>query len=115
MAFFLIFGSAAVGFLAMSLSTLVHLRWLQRLPSLESLIAAGHVKSAEQKPVRCSAVIAARDEELRIEQTVRRMLGRFPVLLYAMLNSVFVTLRRGGICWRETFYALELLRKGTLR
>jgi hypothetical protein len=39
----------------------------------------------------------------------------FPVLLYAMLNSTFVTLRQGGIWWRETFYAIEALRKGTLR
>jgi hypothetical protein len=38
-----------------------------------------------------------------------------PVLLYAMLNSVFATLRRGGIWWRDTFYPIELLRKGTVR
>jgi glycosyltransferase involved in cell wall biosynthesis len=39
----------------------------------------------------------------------------FPVLVYALLNSVFVTLRQGGVRWRETFYALETLRKGTVR
>jgi len=39
----------------------------------------------------------------------------FPVLLYAMLNSVFTTLRRGGIRWRDTFYPIEVLRKGTVR
>jgi glycosyltransferase involved in cell wall biosynthesis len=39
----------------------------------------------------------------------------FPVLLFAVLNSVFVTLRQGGVRWRETFYSLETLRKGTLR
>jgi glycosyltransferase involved in cell wall biosynthesis len=39
----------------------------------------------------------------------------FPVLLFAMLNSVFVTLRQGGVRWRETFYTIETLRKGTLR
>jgi len=38
-----------------------------------------------------------------------------PVLLHAMLKSAFVTLRQGGIWWRETFYALEALRKGTVR
>ncbi|HZR19892.1 MAG TPA: glycosyltransferase family 2 protein [Verrucomicrobiae bacterium] len=39
----------------------------------------------------------------------------FPVLLYAMLNSIVVTLWQGGVRWRETFYALETLRKGILR
>ena len=39
----------------------------------------------------------------------------FPVLLYAMINSVFVTLRRGGVRWRETFYPLRMLREGTVR
>jgi glycosyltransferase involved in cell wall biosynthesis len=39
----------------------------------------------------------------------------YPVLLYAMLNSTFVTLRHGGIRWRDTFYALKTLRAGTVR
>ena len=39
----------------------------------------------------------------------------FPVLVYAMLNSVFVTLRRGGVRWRDTFYGIETLRKGTVK
>src|SRR5882672_10227324 len=34
----------------------------------------------------------------------------FPVFIYALLNSTFVTLRQGGIRWRETFYPLETLR-----
>jgi hypothetical protein len=39
----------------------------------------------------------------------------FPVFLYALLNSTFVTLRQGGIRWRDTFYSLDALRAGTLR
>jgi hypothetical protein len=39
----------------------------------------------------------------------------FPVLWFAMLNSVIVTLRQGGVRWRDTFYAIETLRKGTVR
>ena len=39
----------------------------------------------------------------------------FPVFLYALLNSTFVTLRRGGIRWRGTFYPLETLRSGNVR
>jgi hypothetical protein len=39
----------------------------------------------------------------------------YPVLLYAVLNSASVTLRQGGVRWRDTFYSLETLRKGTVR
>jgi glycosyltransferase involved in cell wall biosynthesis len=38
-----------------------------------------------------------------------------PVFLYAMANSTWVTLRQGGIRWRDTFYSLETLRSGTVR
>lgn len=39
----------------------------------------------------------------------------FPVLFYAMLNSALVTRRQGGIRWRDTFYSIEVLRRGTVR
>ncbi|MGI8602232.1 MAG: glycosyltransferase [Verrucomicrobiales bacterium] len=39
----------------------------------------------------------------------------YPALFYAMLNSAFVTLRQGGVRWRETFYALDALRAGNFR
>jgi hypothetical protein len=39
----------------------------------------------------------------------------FPLFVYALLNSAFVTLRRGGIRWRETFYPLDELRAGNVR
>jgi len=39
----------------------------------------------------------------------------FPVFLYALLNSTFVTLHQGGIRWRDTFYPLDILRAGTVR
>jgi hypothetical protein len=38
-----------------------------------------------------------------------------PVFLYALLNSTWVTLRHGGIRWRDTFYSLDTLRAGTVR
>jgi hypothetical protein len=38
-----------------------------------------------------------------------------PCLVLALLNSTWVTLRQGGIRWRDTFYALEALREGTIR
>ena len=39
----------------------------------------------------------------------------FPVFVYAVLNSAFVTLRNGGIRWRDTFYSLKALRAGNVR
>jgi hypothetical protein len=39
----------------------------------------------------------------------------FPMVLYAVFNSTVVTLRQGGVRWRETFYPLEKLRKETVR
>jgi hypothetical protein len=39
----------------------------------------------------------------------------FPVFLYALLNSTFVTLHQGGIRWRETFYSLHALRRENVR
>lgn len=59
----LLFAGTAAVFLAMTLGTLWHLRWVQRLPALEHL-------PTNAAPIRCSVVIAARDEEARIEQTL---------------------------------------------
>ena len=39
----------------------------------------------------------------------------YPALLSALLNSTWVTLRQGGIRWRDTFYALDTLRAGNVR
>ena len=37
------------------------------------------------------------------------------VFQYALANSALVTLRQGGIHWRQTFYSLEILRTGSVR
>jgi cellulose synthase/poly-beta-1,6-N-acetylglucosamine synthase-like glycosyltransferase len=37
------------------------------------------------------------------------------VMWYSLVNSTFVTLRRGGVRWRDTFYSLETLRAGMVR
>lgn len=39
----------------------------------------------------------------------------YPVLFYAVLNSALVTLRQGGVHWRDTFYPLDKLRSGNVR
>src|SRR4051794_541488 len=65
----LIFGTVAALFLAMTLAALLNLRWVQRLPPLNKMPAA-----SGEPPIRCSVILAARDEEDRVESTIRRLL-----------------------------------------
>jgi glycosyltransferase involved in cell wall biosynthesis len=68
----LLFGVTAGLFLIWTLGLLWHLRWVRRLPSLERLNVGGQPAAA----VRCSIVVAARNEEARIEQTMRGLLSQ---------------------------------------
>src|ERR1041385_1353573 len=72
----LIFGGTAAMFLAMTLAALWHLRWVRRLPAMETFTATERPASSPGQRVRCSVVIAARDEEARIEGTMRRLLAQ---------------------------------------
>ncbi|HWW01961.1 MAG TPA: glycosyltransferase family 2 protein [Candidatus Acidoferrum sp.] len=72
----LIFSGTAALFLAMTLAALRHLRWARRLPSLETLVAPHRFALTAERLPRCSVVIAARDEEARIEQTLRHLLAQ---------------------------------------
>ena len=66
-------GTSAL-FLTMSAASLAHLRRARRLPALSAL-TPGHPGDAASQ-VRCSVVMAARDEEARIEGAVRRLLAQ---------------------------------------
>src|SRR4249919_1911026 len=73
----LIFCGTTALFLTMTLAALWHLRWVRRLPTLEALTTAtGPASSLTSNLVRCSVVIAARDEEKRIEGTVHRLMAQ---------------------------------------
>ncbi len=73
----LIFCGTTALFLSMTLAALWHLRWVRRLPALKALTTAtGPARSSPSERVRCSVVIAARDEETRIEGTVRRLMAQ---------------------------------------
>ena len=63
-------------FLIWTVSTLWHLRWVRRLPALDALTGSAQSASAPARLVRCSVVIAARNEEARIEQTIRYLLAQ---------------------------------------
>jgi cellulose synthase/poly-beta-1,6-N-acetylglucosamine synthase-like glycosyltransferase len=64
-----LFGTVASLFLAMSIAALLNLRWVRRLPPLTNL-----PPPPDEGEMRCSVVLAARDEEDRIENTLRRLL-----------------------------------------
>jgi hypothetical protein len=64
----LLFSGTAAAFLAMTLITLWHLRWFHRLPARDQL-------PPTNDRARCSVVIAARDEEARIEATIRGLMN----------------------------------------
>src|SRR5687767_4798609 len=57
-----------------TLATLRHQRWALRLPALEAL-------PASTTTVRCSVIVAARDEQSRVEGTVRHLLAQRYVAL----------------------------------
>src|SRR4051812_13546373 len=64
---FFIFGGIAALFLLMTGWNLLHLRWCHRLPRLTN--EKGEV-------TKCSVIIAARDEQDRIEATLRHLLAQ---------------------------------------
>ncbi len=72
----LIFAGTAGLFLIWTVSALWHLRWVRRLPALETFAAVDRSASPAEGRVRCSVVIAARDEEARIDQTIRHLLAQ---------------------------------------
>lgn len=72
----LIFGGTAALFIFWTLSTLWHVRWVRRLPSRETLLAAEPPGGRGGHRPRCSVVIAARNEEARIEQTLRHLFAQ---------------------------------------
>lgn len=71
----LLYSAVAAIFLSMTVGALWHLRWMRRLPALADLPARDRAAA----PVRCSVVIAARDEEARIEATIRHLLTQHGV------------------------------------
>lgn len=70
----LLFDGVTALFVAMTIAALLNLRWVHRLPALETLPATA-------QPIRCSVVIAARDEAARIEMTLRHLLAQRGVTL----------------------------------
>ena len=75
------FISTAALFIGLTLTTLRHQRWARRLPELEALPAPAELDGLPASAVRCSVIVAARDEEARLEATVRHLLAQQHVAL----------------------------------
>jgi hypothetical protein len=101
-------------FVAILVGVIVPLFWLVSLLGPLTGTFLGWTAAAATLSIALPAVIIAR----RLGWPIRGALITpfvFPVLYYAILNSTIVTLRRGGVRWRDTFYPLDLLRKGNVR
>ena len=99
-----LFSATAGMFFVWTLFVLRHLRWVLRLPSLESLTRAGRSRQGGgwpgELPARCSVVIAARNEEARIEQSIRHLLAQRAVDLELIVVDDRSTDRTGEILAR---------------
>lgn len=73
------FITTAATFVGLTLATLHHQRWAQRLPALEALPATAGVLPLSA--VRCSVIVAARDEDARLDATIRHLLAQRHVAL----------------------------------
>lgn len=91
---FVFFGTATLCVVGGCMA-LWHLRWLRRLPALEHL--SGLAAASARDPIHCSVIVAARDEEVRIEETVRRLLAQRGVELELIVIDDRSTDRTGDI------------------
>ncbi len=73
-------GTAAF-FVGLTLAQLRHQRWARRLPALEALPEPVGLDGLPITAVRCSVIVAARDEEARLEATVRHLLAQRHIAL----------------------------------
>src|SRR5687767_536 len=73
------FITTAALFVGLTMATLHHQRWARRLPALDALPAPAD--GLPTSAVRCSVIVAARDEEARLEATVRHLLAQRHVTL----------------------------------
>jgi cellulose synthase/poly-beta-1,6-N-acetylglucosamine synthase-like glycosyltransferase len=80
------FISTAALFVAWTMATLRHQRWARRLPALEALPTPADLDDLPTSTVRCSVIVAARDEDARLEATIRHLL----VQRYVALEVIVV-------------------------
>jgi hypothetical protein len=87
-------------FLAMTSSALIHMQWARRLPSLSELGTADRSSVGQDDRVQCSVIVAARDEESRIGDTVGHLLAQLDVPLEVIVIDDRSTDRTGEVLGR---------------
>jgi len=96
----IVFSGTAALFLSMTAAALVHQRWARMLPALAALPGTRSLDGSNTGHVRCSVVVAARDEEARLEETVRRLLAQHGVAVDVIVVDDRSTDRTGDILRR---------------
>ena len=88
------FGTAAL-FIFGTLACLWHLRWMRRLHVLSEFDT--DLAQPARSTIRCSIVVAARNEQTRVEHTVRRLLAQTHVEVELIVVNDRSTDRTGEI------------------
>jgi hypothetical protein len=95
------FISTAALYVVLTMATLRHQRWARRLPALEALPAPPRPDgSTTISTVRCSAIVAARNEGARLEGTIEHLLAQQHVALEVIVVDDRSTDATGAILRR---------------
>ena len=101
-----------VFFVGVTVATLYHQRWARRLPALDTLTAPA--VGVPAGTVRCSVIVAARDEEARLEATVRHLLAQRHVALEVIVVDDRSTDATGNILATPEDMRVRPMRVGHL-
>jgi len=101
--------------LAIVLTLLLGSLWLLPIAALLFLPAPSAIFAALGLPllILITSVQAAKNRWRLWPAILAPIAG--PIIAGFLWNSIFTTLRQGGIRWRDTFYSLDLLRSGLVR
>ena len=108
---------AAVGFnlfFALSVVLLISATWLVGITGPLWDPVVGWVALASVLSVIVPSLFEARRYRWPLYTALFAPLG-YIIFVVAAINSIFKTLRQGGIYWRDTFYPLDELRSGVVR
>ena len=108
---------AAVGFnlfLALCVVLLISVTWLVGVTGPLWDPIYGWVALASVVSIILPSLFEARDYRWPLYTALFAPLGHI-IFVIAAVNSIFKTLRQGGIYWRDTFYSLDTLKEARYR